>query len=114
LFKAQVRHRNFTQCMYSLIYIGTFNEKDTVIQMAQCSFDIHVQEILGTLMIGAILIMLHPKGNIDFNYLYTILQQKQISYMHTVPSLLHSFFIFLKETNKNDTLKCLQTLCSSG
>ena len=55
--------------MYSLIYIGTFNEKDTVIQMARCSFDTHVQDILGTLMIGATLIMLHPEGTIDFDYL---------------------------------------------
>jgi non-ribosomal peptide synthetase component F len=94
--------------------MGTFNEKDTVVQMARCSFDIHVEDIMGTLMIGATLVMLHPRGNMDFSYLSTALQQKEISYINTVPSLLHSFFIFLKETNKNDALKCLQTLCSGG
>ena len=51
--------------------------------MARCTFDIHVQEILGTLMIGATLVMLRPRGNIDFDYLYAVLEQKQISYMHT-------------------------------
>jgi len=100
--------------MHSLVYIDTFNENDSIIQMARCSFDIHVQEILGTLMTGATLIMLHPRGTIDFDYLSEVLDKKQITYMHTVPSLLYSFFIFLKETNKIHALKCLQRLCSSG
>jgi non-ribosomal peptide synthetase component F len=114
LFKAQVRHRNFTQCMYSLIYIGTFNEKDTVIQMARCSFDIHVQEVFGTLMIGATLIMLHPHGTIDFEYLSEVLDKRQITYMHTVPSLLHGFFSFLEKCNNWVAMKYLRSLCSSG
>ena len=33
--------------MHSLININTFNKDDTAVQMARCSFDIHVQEILG-------------------------------------------------------------------
>jgi acyl-coenzyme A synthetase/AMP-(fatty) acid ligase len=100
--------------MQSLIYTGIFDEKDTIIQMARCSFDIHVEDIMGTLMAGATLIMLHPKGNIDFDYLSSVLKHKQISYMHTVPSLLHNFFMFLKATDNRDVVKCLRTLCSSG
>ena len=96
------------------MYIDIFNGKDKIVQMSRCSFDIHVQEILGTLMIGATLVMLHPRGNIDFDYLYAVLQGKQISYMHSVPSLLHSFFFFIKQTNYLIVLKYLRTLCSSG
>ncbi|CAF4254780.1 unnamed protein product, partial [Adineta steineri] len=43
----QVRHKNFIDCMHSLVYINSFNKHDTVVQMTRCSFDIHVQEILG-------------------------------------------------------------------
>ena len=50
--------------MHSLVRIDTFNKHDTVVQMTRCSFDIHVQEILGTLMGGASLVMLHPRGTI--------------------------------------------------
>ena len=100
--------------MHSLIYTDVFNEKDTIIQMARCSFDIHVEDIIGTLMARATLVMLRPRGNIDFEYLVSILKHKQISYMHTVPSLLHSFFTFLQETNNLDAIKYLRTLCSSG
>jgi non-ribosomal peptide synthetase component F len=100
--------------MHSLTYIDTVNKNDIVIQMARCSFDIHVQEILGTLMIGGTLVMLRPKGTIDFDYLSNVLEKKQISYMHTVPSLIHSFFTFIKECNNRDALKYLRSLCSSG
>ena len=100
--------------MHSLNYINTFNQNDTVVQMARCSFDIHVQEILGTLMIGATLVMLHPEGTIQFDYLSEVLERKQISYMHTVPSLIYSFFTFLKECHNRDALKHLRSLCSIG
>ncbi|CAF4282717.1 unnamed protein product, partial [Adineta steineri] len=47
--------------------------------MTRCSFDIHVQEILGTLLVGGTLIMLHPGGTIDFDYLSKVLQNRQIT-----------------------------------
>ncbi len=100
--------------MRSLVYVNTFDDKDTIIQMARCSFDIHVQEILGPLMTGATLIMLHPGGTIDFDYLSKVLYIKQITYMHTVPSLLHSFFSFLEKYNNRIAVKYLRSLCSSG
>ena len=62
--------------MHSLSYIDTFNKKDTIVQMARCSFDIHVQEIIGTLMVGATLVMLRPRGNIDFEYLSEVFKRK--------------------------------------
>ncbi|CAF0982682.1 unnamed protein product [Adineta steineri] len=43
----QVRHKNFIACIHSLVYIDSFNKYDTVVQMTRCSFDVHVQEILG-------------------------------------------------------------------
>jgi non-ribosomal peptide synthetase component F len=94
--------------------MNTFNKNDLVVQMARCSFDIHVQEILGSLMIGSTLIMLHPGGTIDFDYLSEILNKKRITYMHTVPSLLQSFFTFIEQYDNRNALKYLRNLCSSG
>ncbi|CAF4240585.1 unnamed protein product, partial [Adineta steineri] len=95
----QVRHKNFIDCIHSLVYINSFNKDDTVVQMTRCSFDIHVQEILGTLLVGGTLIMLHIGGTIDFHYLSEVLQNKQITYLHTVPSLLHSCFTSVEHNN---------------
>ncbi|CAF3884857.1 unnamed protein product, partial [Adineta steineri] len=110
----QVRHKNFIDCMHSLAYTNSFNKHDTVVQMTRCSFDIHVQEILGTLLVGGTLILLHPGGTIDFDYLSKVLQNKQITYMHTVPSFLHNFFIFIEQNKKIDAVKYLRSLCSIG
>ncbi|CAF3951295.1 unnamed protein product, partial [Adineta steineri] len=110
----QVRQKNFIDCMHSLAYINSFNKDDTVVQMTRCSFDIHVQEILGTLLVGGTLIMLHPGGTIDFDYLSEVLHNKQITYLHAVPSLLHSFLIFIAQTNSINVVNRLRSLCSSG
>ena len=82
--------------------------------MARCSFDNHIQEILGTLMIGATVIMIHPGGAIDFDYLSKILEKKQITYIHTVPSLLKNFFTFLEQYDNWNSVKYLRNLCSGG
>ena len=100
--------------MHSLVKTNIFNSMDTVVQMARCSFDIHVQEILGTLMIGATLVMLHPGGTIDFYYLADVLARKNISYIHTVPSLLHNFFVFIENDSNQHALQYLRSICSIG
>jgi non-ribosomal peptide synthetase component F len=113
-FKAQVRHRNFAEAMNSLTYNDAFNGRDTIVQMARCSFDIHVEDIIGTLMFGAALIMLHPRGNIDFEYLSAVLEKKQVTYINSVPSLFHSFFTFVEQYNRRDAVKYLRIVCSGG
>jgi non-ribosomal peptide synthetase component F len=82
--------------------------------MGRCSFDIHVQEVLGTLMTGATVVMLRPRGNIDFDYLAAVLMKQQITFMYTVPSLFQNFFTHLKEIKNMSVVKYLQSLCSGG
>ena len=100
--------------MHSFVHTDSFKECDTVLQMARCSFDVHLQDIMGTLMIGATIIMLRPRGNLDFDYLTTVLRQKQTSYVHTVPSLLYSFFLYLKDTDNWAVASCFRSLSSGG
>ncbi|CAF1363074.1 unnamed protein product [Adineta steineri] len=110
----QVRHKNFINCIHSFIYINLFNKEDTVVQIARCSFDIHVQEILGTLLIGGCLIMLHPGGTIDFSYLADVFQNKQITYLTAVPSLLNIFFTSILQNQNMNSVKYIRSLCSGG
>jgi non-ribosomal peptide synthetase component F len=112
--QAQLRHRNFTQSIHSLLHVDILNKSDIIVQIARCSFDIHVQEIIGTIMIGATLVMLHPRGNIDLEYLSTIMHTKQITFFYTVPTLLQIFFNFISETKKFYATKYLRSLCTGG
>ncbi|CAF4184649.1 unnamed protein product, partial [Adineta steineri] len=110
----QVRHENFTHSMHSLININIFNEDDIVVQMARCSFDIHLFEIVGSLMVGAALIMLHPGGTIDYDYLLLVLDIKQVSYMDGVPSAMSAFLSFMQLEDKKDACKYLRCLTGGG
>jgi len=84
-----------------------------VIQIAACTFDAHVQEILGALLFGSTVVMLHPHGNIDLLYLSQILYNKQISYMLAVPSFLHHLYYFIHQEN-NYSPVTIQTICCIG
>jgi non-ribosomal peptide synthetase component F len=83
-------------------------------QMAECSFDLHIGDILGTLMIGATLIMLRPKGLINLEYLTQILEEKQITCMTSVPSLFQSLFYFMEDCNRQNALKYMKFVGSGG
>ena len=97
-----------------MVYIHTITAQDLIGQISRCSFDVHVQDILGTLMIGATLVMLRPRGNIDFDYFYKTIRDKQVTFMHTTPSLLYSFFSFLQHSNHLKGLECLRSVSSGG
>ncbi|CAF4447973.1 unnamed protein product, partial [Rotaria sp. Silwood2] len=66
---AQIRHQNFIEAIRSISEVGILSEEDTVVQMTPCSFDGHLEDIVGTLIVGGTLVMLRPHGHMDFEYL---------------------------------------------
>ncbi|CAF4278831.1 unnamed protein product, partial [Adineta steineri] len=110
----QVRHKNFSEFSYSLVCGDVVNKKDTVLQIARCSFDVHVQDIMGTFMIGSSLIMLHPRGIMDFDYLASVLKEKNITCITTVPTIINNFFTYLHQKNQHNVAQYLRSLCSGG
>ncbi|CAF0731748.1 unnamed protein product [Adineta steineri] len=108
----RIRHRNLIAYMKSFAEMTTLKRSDNVIQMASCSFDNHFQETLGTLMIGAGLVMLHPHGNKDLTYLIHELMDKDVTFMDAVPSYLDTLCQHLEM--QNEYLKKLRILCSGG
>ena len=100
--------------MCSLVYGDVLKVKDTIIQIARCSFDVHVQEILGTLATGATLVMLHQGGIIDPKYLADIIKKKNITCITAVPTILQLLFSFLQQSNDISTLMSLRGVCTGG
>jgi non-ribosomal peptide synthetase component F len=97
-----------------MVFADVSRKNDTVGQISRCTFDVHALDIMGILIIGGTLIMLRPRGILDFEYLASIFKEKQITYIVTVPSLLQSFFTFLIETRTSINVICLRSLCTSG
>ncbi|CAF1362467.1 unnamed protein product [Adineta steineri] len=111
---AQVRHRNFSRYMYSLVCGDVLTEKDTILQISRCSFDTHVQDIMGTLSTGATLVMLHPGGIIDLEYLTNVIRKKNVTCFTSVPTILQHLFDFVKRSNDSSSLISLQCVCTGG
>jgi non-ribosomal peptide synthetase component F len=97
-----------------LTHIGACSKNETILQMAECSFDVHVGDILGTVTIGATLIMIRPRGLMDFEYLTQVLEEKQITCMTSVPSLFHSLFHFMEDCNRQNALEYMKFIGSGG
>ncbi|CAF1574167.1 unnamed protein product, partial [Adineta steineri] len=110
----QVRHTNFIEFMYSLIYGHVVNAKDTILQIARCSYDAHVQDIMGTFMMGSSLIMLHPRGIMDFDCLASVFKEKNITCITTVPTIIQNFFTYLQQQNYRTVTQYLRSVCSAG
>ncbi|CAF3787875.1 unnamed protein product, partial [Adineta steineri] len=109
----QVRHNNFTEFMRSLNYSDVVNKKDTILQIARCSYDAHAQDIIGTFMTGSSLIMLHPRGIMDFDYLTSVFKEKNITCITTVPTIIHNFFTYLQQQNHHNVTQYLRSVCSA-
>lgn len=91
-----------------------FNGTDIMAQLARCSFDIHLQEIFGSLMSGATLVMLRPRATIDFDYLSRTIKNKRITYICAVPSLLYRLFTFIETSDDTKCVTSLRSICSTG
>ncbi len=92
-----MRHQSFINFTYSLAHIDTLRTDDIMVQLATSTFDAHIQEILSPLVSGATVIMLHPDGNMDFMYLYQILQNRQVTLLLVVPTFLNHFCDFIQK-----------------
>ncbi|CAF1439335.1 unnamed protein product [Adineta ricciae] len=110
----QVCHRSFTGMIGSFVYKNIINGNDTIMQVARCSFDPHVRDILGSFIMGAALIMLHPGAIVDFQYLADVMKEKHITFLDTVPTVLYNLFTYLQQFDYITAMKCLRSLCTGG
>ncbi|CAF1082413.1 unnamed protein product [Adineta steineri] len=109
----QIRHRNFLACIDSLVRMNLFPNKGTLIQMASCSYDVHVQEIIGPLITSSTIIMLGSQGNMDLDYTSKTLNGKQVSYLSCVPSYADILLEFL-QSHSISSLSSMRTVAVGG
>ena len=94
--------------------MGVFDENDTVLQTTKCSFDIHVEDLIGTFVLGASLIMLRPDGLMDLPYLIDTIEKKKITYFNSVPSYLATLCSYLDKRLEKASLSHVRSICSGG
>ncbi|CAF1585046.1 unnamed protein product, partial [Adineta steineri] len=109
----RIRHRNLLACTASVVRLNLFTDKDTMIQMASCSYDVHAREIIGALITGSTIIMLHTQGNMDLDYMTKTLNEKQVSYLQCVPAYANALLNFIQGHSVSN-LNSLRTVDIGG
>ncbi|MDJ0025656.1 amino acid adenylation domain-containing protein [Gordonia alkanivorans] len=64
---------------------------DAVLYKTPFTFDVSVWELLWPLQIGASMVIAEPGGHRDPDYLSRLIDDRRISVLHFVPSMLHAF-----------------------
>jgi amino acid adenylation domain-containing protein/thioester reductase-like protein len=85
------------------------DENDCILQKTPTTFDVSVWELLLSFLSGARLVFAKPEGHKDPQYLREIINDKGVTLMHFVPSMLEAFLLPKK-------IKCptLQRVITSG
>jgi thioesterase domain-containing protein len=86
------------------------NATDTVLQKTPFSFDVSVWEFFWPLLTGSRLVLAQPGGHRDNAYLIKLINSKQITTLHFVPSMLQAFL----EAVAVETCRSLRRVICSG
>ena len=83
---------------------------DVFIQKTPYTFDVSVWELILPLITGSKLLYAKPEGHKDPNYLQQLIDEKQVSIIHFVPTMLNPFLFTLK----NKSCTSLKHIICSG
>ena len=81
-------HRGIFNRLTWMQDVYRITEADRVLQKTPFSFDVSVWEFFWPLLYGARLVLARPGGHQDSGYLIELINEKQISIIHFVPSML--------------------------
>ena len=84
-------HRGILNRLQWMQRIFRLGAADRVLQKTPFSFDVSVWEFFWPLMFGAALVVARPEGHKDPAYLAALIEQRGITTIHFVPSMLNAF-----------------------
>jgi non-ribosomal peptide synthetase component F len=84
-----IGHKNFSLYLDSMCHEEYILESDILLQVSRDTFDAHLQEILGAVLIGGSCVLLNPNNgtHLNIDYLIKIIRNNHVTYINLVPSL---------------------------
>lgn len=73
--------------------------EDRVAQKTPYTFDVSVWEFFWSFAVGSTLVVAEPGGHVAMRYLYSLMDEHQVTHLHFVPSILR-LFLMLPELDK--------------
>ena len=101
-----IGHTNFAYYLASMCHERYILESDILLQVSRDTFDAHIQEILGAVLVGGTCVLLCPNDGTHLNvaYLIKIMRNHHVTYINLVPSLSIALVDYLRSSKQ---------LCSS-
>ena len=103
-----LNHSNFLGMLGGFLANDLLRASDVVLNIAQNVFIVHIIECISPLCCGATVQLLKPQGNMDFDYLSSVIEQFQITTSHFSPSVTTLLFNFCATLNCYERLRSLR------
>lgn len=109
-----IGHANFAYYLASMCFENYILESDIILQISQDTFDAHLQEILGAVLVGGTSVLLRPGGaHLNTAYLTQTISQHQVTLTNLVPSMAIALIDYLTRLNKRFS-SSLRIVISTG
>lgn len=109
-----IGHANFAYYLASMCYENYIVESDIILQISQDTFDAHLQEILGAVLVGGTSVLLKPGGaHLNTAYLTQTISQHQVTLTNLVPSMAIALIDYLTRLNQRFS-SSLRIVISTG
>eukprot|EP01125_Pyxidicula_operculata_P006487 TRINITY_DN2243_c0_g4_i9.p1 TRINITY_DN2243_c0_g4~~TRINITY_DN2243_c0_g4_i9.p1 ORF type:complete len:1604 (+),score=395.10 TRINITY_DN2243_c0_g4_i9:443-4813(+) len=89
-------------------------DSDVTIQLNKFTFDSHIAEIFTRLAFGGQIVLIKPKGNLDFPYLCDEIEKNQVTSFDMIPSLATMFLKYVDENNIASKIKSIKRVIYGG
>ncbi|CAF1166800.1 unnamed protein product [Adineta steineri] len=108
--------RSFSTCIraYRQWGLGVYTGQDQVLQVAACSWILHISEIMLPLVVGGTLVLLRPNGHLDMDYFSQTLMQQQVTTVTIGPGIIRALTSYFEKTQRLATLKFIRNVITTG
>jgi non-ribosomal peptide synthetase component F len=92
-----IDHGNFLHYLAAMSHMRYLLKNDIILQVSRDTFDAHLQEILGAVLLGGTSVLLSPTNGAHLNmtYLVDTMNRYEITYINLVPSLAIALIDYL-------------------
>lgn len=98
-----------------MLELTVLRSHDILLQVASCSFDLHLWEISHALTLGATIVMLPPYSQMDLSTVIDFIRNHSVSFLLLTPTYTTSLQQFYETMSIHDSaFRTVTHLCNAG
>jgi non-ribosomal peptide synthetase component F len=109
-------HRSFSASNYAYAKwdVDMYTAREQVLQVATCSWILHLTEVALPLIVGGTLVLLRPGGHLDMAYFSQTLIYQQVTTLLIGPGIIRALTDYLEKSHIFETFNLVRNLCTAG